>query len=252
MTAAVSVRGLRKNYKGNPVFSDFSIDFAKGEITSLFGRNGAGKSTLLNILSGVTEKDGGSCDVEDRDPFSFSYIFQNYRQSLLPWRSNFDNVALPLEIQGKDKKEIEDRIGELQALFGIRVEWKGYPYALSGGQQQMLAFMRALATRPKTLFIDEPFSALDYENNLLLREYLLKYYMSARPTVVLITHNIEEAAHLSSKIAVLSKKPTRVVEVIDNPAPYPRTPDFLKTPAFDTVKDKVLSVFLREADLEPA
>ena len=96
--------------------------------------------------------------------------------------------------------------------------------------------MRAMVTKPKVLFIDEPFSALDYENNLRLREHLQKYFLAFKPTILLITHNIEEAVHLAEKIVVFSQKPTKVLEVIDNPLPYPRTLQSLKVEQFHQTK----------------
>ena len=109
--------------------------------------------------------------------------------------------------------------------------------------------MRALVTKPKVLFIDEPFSALDYENNLRLREHLQKYYLKYKPTTLMITHNIEEAVHLAEKIVVFSQSPTKVIETIENPLPYPRTVQSLKTEQFHQVKDKVLSAFQKVANL---
>lgn len=249
MEIAVSVQNLKKVLGSTEVFRDFSIEIEKEKITAIFGPNGSGKSTLLNILSGIIPKDGGSFFIKDFDHFNFSYIFQNYRESLLPWRTNFENVALPLEIQNKNKQEIRQRVTELQKLFEFEFNWDGYPYELSGGQQQILAFMRALVTNPKVLFIDEPFSALDYENNLRLREHLQKYYLAFEPTILLVTHNIEEAVHLAEKIVILSKKPTEVLETVNNPLPYPRTIQSLKTVEFESVKDKVLSVFQKAANL---
>jgi NitT/TauT family transport system ATP-binding protein len=249
MNDVISVQNLKKSFNNTEVFQDFSISVEQGKITAIFGPNGSGKSTLLNILSGIVAKDGGKFDIENFNHFEFSYIFQNYRESLLPWRTNFENVALPLEIQNKSKQEIRQRIEELQKLFEFKFNWESYPYELSGGQQQILAFMRALVTKPKVLFIDEPFSALDYENNLRLREHLQKYFLTFKPTILLITHNIEEAVHLAEKIVVFSQRPTKVLEVIDNPLPYPRTIQSLKAEQFHQVKDKVLSVFQKAANL---
>jgi len=249
MNAVISVQNLKKSFNNTEVFHDFSIGVEHGKITAIFGPNGSGKSTLLNILSGIVAKDGGKFDIENFNHFEFSYIFQNYRESLLPWRTNFENVALPLEIQNKSKQEIRQRVEELQKLFEFKFNWESYPYELSGGQQQILAFMRALVTKPKVLFIDEPFSALDYENNLRLREHLQKYFLTFKPTILLITHNIEEAVHLAEKIVVFSQRPPTVLEVIDNPLPYPRTIQSLKAEQFHQVKDKVLSVFQKAANL---
>jgi len=249
MNTVISVQNLKKSFNNTKVLEDFSIEVDQGKITAIFGPNGSGKSTLLNILSGIIQKDGGNFRIENFNHFEFSYIFQNYRESLLPWRTNFENVALPLEIQNKSKQEIKQTVEELQKLFDFKFNWEGYPYELSGGQQQILAFMRALVTKPKVLFIDEPFSALDYENNLRLREHLQKYYLKYTPTILLITHNIEEAVHLAEKIVVFSKRPTRVIETIENPLPYPRTVQSLKTEEFHQVKDEVLSSFQKVANL---
>lgn len=249
MNSNISIHGLNKSFGENKVFQDFNFDIENGKVTAIFGPNACGKSTLLNILSGLISKDSGNIKTEKFDLFEFSYIFQNYRESLLPWRTNFENVALPLEIQNKSKQEIRQRVEELQKLFEFKFNWESYPYELSGGQQQILAFMRALVTKPKVLFIDEPFSALDYENNLRLREHLQKYFLAFKPTILLITHNIEEAVHLAEKIVVFSQRPTKVLEVIDNHLPYPRTIQSLKAEQFHQVKDKVLSVFQKATNL---
>lgn len=249
MNTFISVNKLEKSFGEIEVFQDLNLDIEQGKITAIFGPNGCGKSTLLNIFSGLVPKDGGDFNIENFNRFELSYIFQNYRETLLPWRTNFENVALPLEIQNKSKQEIRQRVEELQKLFEFKFNRESYPYELSGGQQQILAFMRALVTKPKVLFIDEPFSALDYENNLRLREHLQKYFLTFKPTILLITHNIEEAVYLAEKIVVFSQRPTQVLEVIDNPLPYPRTIQSLKAEQFHQVKDKVLSVFQKAANL---
>ncbi len=249
MKTDIIVKNLKKSFNNTEIFCDFNASIESGKITVIFGPNGSGKSTLLNILSGIIKEDGGNIQGRGLNPFEFSYIFQNYRESLLPWRTNFENLALPLEIQRKDKQTIKQRIDELQELFNLEINWLSYPYELSSGQQQILAFMRAFITKPKILFIDEPFSALDYENNLYLREHLQKYYLSYKPTILLITHNIEEAVHLGEKIIVFSQKPTRVLKIIDNPLPYPRTIQSLKSKEFNQVEDVVLSIFQKATKL---
>ncbi len=244
---AITIHHLKKSFGQAEVFQNFSAHFENGIITAIVGPNGSGKSTLLNILSGITPKDDGEFSIKDFHPFHFSYIFQNYRESLLPWRTVFHNIALPLEIQKKTRKEQQQRMDELIRFLGYEIDLQKFPYELSGGQQQIVAFLRTLITLPHLLFIDEPFSALDYENNLRLREVLQRYYLAFRPTIILITHNIEEAVHLAQKIVVFSQKPTQVVAAIDNPLPYPRTIESLKSHAFDEVKDKVLSIFQKVA-----
>ena len=101
MNTVISVQNLKKSFNNTKVLEDFSIEVEQGKITAIFGPNGSGKSTLLNILSGIIQKDDGNFRIENFNHFEFSYIFQNYRESLLPWRTNFENVILPLEIQNK-------------------------------------------------------------------------------------------------------------------------------------------------------
>ncbi|MFA7302507.1 MAG: ABC transporter ATP-binding protein [Candidatus Paceibacterota bacterium] len=249
MTHGISISNLTKSFNHSEVFNGFNLTIKPGQITAIFGPNGSGKSTLLNILSGMVKQDAGQYRIEDFDRFQFSYVFQNYRESLLPWRTNLENLALPLEIQGLAPQDVRERIRNLQDLFEFNIDWHGHPYELSGGQQQILAFMRALVTNPRVLFIDESYSALDYENNLKLRDHLQTYYLAHKPTVVFITHNIEEAVHLASEIVVFSKKPTHVLETITNPLPYPRTVESLKTATFHEVKDQVLTAFQKAANL---
>lgn len=243
MDVSLSVKKLRKKYKQQELYDDLTFEIEKGEITALFGPNGCGKSTLLNILAGITKSDSGECEIQNFDPFQFSYVFQSYRESLLPWRSNYDNLALPLQIQKWDAGKIRSRIEELKQFFELDFNLKSRPYELSGGQQQILVFVRALAPKPKLIFLDEPFSALDYENNIRLREKLQKYYLLEKPTIFLISHNIEEAVHVANRIVVFSKKPTRIIDMIENRLPYPRTLETMRTREFDEVKDRILSEF---------
>jgi len=246
---AVHVESLAKSFNSLKVFEDFSVQIPARKITAIFGPNGSGKSTLLNILSGIIPEDSGSFNLKNFNPFKFSYIFQNYRESLLPWRTNFENVAFPLRIQNISSAEIEKRVKELEEIFEFNVDKNQYPYELSGGQQQILAFIRALTVKPEILFIDEPFSALDYENNLRLREHLQKYYLAHKPTILLITHNIEEAVHLAENILVLSQKPTKIVERVYNSLPYPRALEELQSEEFHRTKDKVISAFTKTTKL---
>lgn len=249
MASAISVSGLRKSFQVQELYENLTFEVETGKITALFGPNGCGKSTLLNILAGLISKDAGTIQIEDFHPFRFSYVFQSYRESLLPWRTNFDNLAFPLEIQKWDRQRINTRIKELQAFFELKFSLNSYPFELSGGQQQMLAFLRALAPKPQLLFLDEPFSALDYENNIRLREKLEAYYLQEKPTVLLISHNIEEAVQVAHKILILSRTPTTILEQVENTLPYPRTLETLKSREFEQTKDRILSIFQRTVQL---
>jgi len=240
MDVAVSVRRLRKSYNGREVFRDLSLDVAKEKITAIFGPNGSGKSTLFNVLAGVLPKDGGDYSLAASH---FSYVFQNYRDTLLPWRSARTNIAFPLQIKGLSQADREQRVIELVKQFNVSLDLDVYPYELSGGQQQIVVFLRSLITKPDLLLLDEPFSALDYENTLRLRNELQEYYLATKATVFIITHDIEEAVHLASDIVVFSSSPTRILGTVQNDMPYPRTVDAMKIEPFHRVKNEVLELF---------
>lgn len=240
MDRAITIKNLNKSYGGKAIFKNFSLSVKESEIVSIFGPNGCGKSTLMNILAGITTSDNGSIKINRSN---LGYVFQNYRESLLPWKNNYGNVSFPLEIRGFSKSEILKRVEELEKMFGIKFDWGEYPYNLSGGQQQILSFFRVLITKPKIILIDEVFSALDFENNLLLRDILQRYYTEEKPTILMITHNIEEAVHLGSRIITLPRNPVTDFSEIHNKTKYPRGLDYVLTDSFHEIKDRVLSVF---------
>lgn len=249
MVIALSVQNLRKTFNQQELFDQLTLEIEQGKITALFGPNGCGKSTLLNILTGIVREDSGNHQVENFNPFEFSYVFQNYRETLLPWRNNFGNLAFPLEIQKWKADKIQSRIEELRQFFELDFSLNAHPYELSGGQQQILAFVRALMPKPKLIFLDEPFSALDYENNIRLREKLEAYCLQEKPTVFLISHNIEEAVQVSNRIIVFSRKPIRIIDSIENGLPFPRTLETMRSKEFAEIKDRILSEFQKTVNL---
>lgn len=246
MKEAIIVSQLKKTFNQKPLFEDISFNINQGDVVAFLGPNGCGKSTILNIISNLIEQDSGECTLHVA-PSEISYVFQNYRDSLLPWLTSYQNLLFPLKIQ-KDKVRRNQNEGitiieNLQKNLRLNFSLSKYPYELSGGQQQIIAFTRALMNKPRLLLIDEPFSALDYENNLLLRKYLQEYYLEYKPAIVIITHNIEEAVHLANKIIVFSKSPTKIIGMIDNAASYPRDISFLSSKNYNEIKDSVVSLF---------
>ena len=246
---AIVVKNLRKRLNGIELYQNLSFEAKTGKITAIFGPNGSGKSTLFNILAGVIPHDGGTHVIKPFDKLRFSYLFQNYREVLLPWMTNARNIALPLESQGISPTDVQQRLAALETSTILPAPLDAYPYELSGGQQQMIAFYRALVTNPNTLLIDEPFSALDYENRLKFCNLLQEYHRKQKPTTLIITHDIEEAVYLAEEIVVLSRKPTRVLGVIQNPLPYPRTVAMLTTQKFQKIRAEVLKLFQQEVAL---
>ncbi len=239
----ISVDNLSKQFDGHPVFSDVSFTIPNGETTVFVGPNGCGKSTLFKLISQIETEDAGTIMIHDLDSLRFSYVFQGSSDTLLPWRTNKQNLAFPLELQGHAKDVIEQRVEEMQQLIDLPIYWDKYPYQLSGGQRQILAFMRALIVRPTLLLLDEPFSALDYEWTIRLRNYLQQYCSQHHTTTLLITHSIEEAVYLADQIVVFTNRPTRIAATINNPISRPRSIKDIGSSAFTSVQRNILEVF---------
>ena len=175
-----------------------------------------------------------------------SYVFQNYRDALFPWMRAISNIQYPLKILGMDKSTRLRRVEELLAEFDIRIDLNRYPYELSGGQQQTISILRALITDPEVLFLDEPFSALDYEMTLFMRERIQNVFLKRRNTIIFVSHDLEEAVQLANRVLLLTRRPTRIAEIVPVDVPWPRASKSLSSPAFVAVKSHCLEVFSRE------
>lgn len=244
----VTVRGLYKSFAGAPLYTDFNLDLPRGKIVSIFGPNGCGKSTLMNMIAGLIPLDQGEIlfDGKTLKETKIGYVFQNYRDALFPWLTARDNIAYPLRRQGMKEAEVQTRVDELIALFEIRFDLARYPYELSGGQQQTVCIMRSMAPRPEVLFLDEPFSALDFEMTLFIREKLQDAHMATGTTMVIVSHDLEDAVFLADEILLLTRRPTRIAEIVPFTLPRPRVPESTADPEFVRVKSRTLEVFRRE------
>ncbi len=241
----ITVRGLRKSFGGNPVYVGFDIDLPKGRIVSVFGPNGCGKSTFINMVAGLLPFDGGEILFEGKTirETRIGYVFQNYREALFPWQRALDNIHYPLKLMGVPRAERNRRIEELVAGFDLKFDLHRYPYELSGGQQQTVSIMRSLVIEPEVLFLDEPFSALDYEMTLIMRDQLQKVLIARGTTAVLVSHDLEEAIYLADKLLLLTRRPSRIAEFLDIPLPRPRSPATLTDTEFVRIKAHALEVF---------
>ncbi len=244
----VTVRGLCKAFGGVPLYSDFNLDLPRAKIVSIFGPNGCGKSTLMNMIAGLTPPDAGEIlfDGKSLRDTRIGYVFQNYRDALFPWLSARANIAYPLRRSGMKAAAVQARVEELVALFEIRFDLERYPYELSGGQMQTVCIMRSLATRPEVLFLDEPFSALDFEMTLSIRAKLQEAHLATGTTMVIVSHDLEDAVFLADRILLLTRRPTRIAEIVPFELPRPRRPEAVADPAFVRVKAHALAVFRRE------
>jgi NitT/TauT family transport system ATP-binding protein len=226
---AIELRGVNRSFSigGRQVVAldDLSLRVAAGSLVAVVGPNGSGKSTLLRIVSGLLAPDNGSVFVDDvhvtgPDP-RVGLVFQEPR--LLPWRTLFDNVTLPLALAGWDDERRRSRGTELLEQLGLRGFEEAYPPQLSGGMAQRAGIARALALEPPVLLMDEPFSALDALTRDRLDEQLLALWQRMGSTIVLVTHSIPEAVFVADRVIVLSSRPGRIVADIPIDIPRPRS-----------------------------
>lgn len=244
----IEICGLTKQFAGADIYRNFNLELREGEFVSIFGPNGCGKSTFINLISGIVPMDAGTVlyDGKTIEKTRLSYVFQNYRDALFPWMRAISNIQYPLKILGMDKSTRLRRVEELLAEFDIRIDLNRYPYELSGGQQQTISILRALITDPEVLFLDEPFSALDYEMTLFMRERIQNVFLKRRNTIIFVSHDLEEAVQLANRVLLLTRRPTRIAEIVPVDVPWPRASKSLSSPAFVAIKSHCLEVFSRE------
>ncbi len=238
--AIVSLKGISKTFQnGLTALEDLSLDVRQGEFVSLLGPSGCGKSTALRIITGLTDPTAGSVawplegtgqkDAGQQD-HALSFVFQE--PTLMPWATVFDNVWLPLRLNGQSRDAVRDRVMDTLDMVGL-VQFSGsYPRELSGGMKMRVSIARALVTRPKILLMDEPFAALDEITRFKLNNDLLQLWQSAGLTVVFVTHSVFESVFLSNRVVVMAARPGRIAGDLEINAPYPRDEDFRTSPAY--------------------
>jgi NitT/TauT family transport system ATP-binding protein len=227
----LSIDNLRKVYNaGRPdereAIADVSFDVGKGDFVCVVGPSGAGKTTLLRCMSGLLPTTSGEVHFEGtplrRVPDRLSVVFQDYSRSLFPWLTVPANVAVPLKVARYDKRRRRARVDEVLGAVGLGDVGKRYPWQLSGGMQQRVAIARALAHQPDLVLMDEPFASVDAQTRFDLEDLILRVRNEYNVTVVLVTHDIDEAIYLADRVVVLSSPPSRVREIVDIPLERPR------------------------------
>ena len=206
---------------------DIDLEVRAREFLAILGPSGCGKSTLLQIIAGLMQPSSGQVRFRGRPvlgpPEGMVYLFQQYAKSLLPWRTVAGNVALAFEANaGYSREQVRERASEYLGMVGLAGFEKRYPWQLSGGMQQRVAIARALAANPRVLLLDEPFSAVDALTRVELQALVLDLWQKHALTVVLVTHDVDEAVFLSDRIAILSKRPTVIEEIVETGIAHPR------------------------------
>jgi NitT/TauT family transport system ATP-binding protein len=225
-----------------------SLEIADKEIVCLVGPSGCGKSTLLNMLAGFEAPTSGEVrigDIEVRDAGPDRIVvFQT--PALFPWMTVRDNIAFGPRKRGVPALRcLEDGARYMYAM-GLEDFGGHYPYQLSGGMRQRVQIASALINRPEVLLMDEPFVALDFQTRLGMQELLLQIWDEFHPTILFITHDVEEAIFLADRLYVMTKRPGRIKEEIAVPFPKPRTFDIVTTPTFVSIKERVLHLIREE------
>jgi len=248
--AHLEVVGVSLTLGGRPVLAGIDLAVRRGETLVLLGPSGCGKTSLLRVVAGLVAPDRGSVRIDGRPPEpgrASAMVFQSYR--LLPWKTVRENVAFALPQLGRAARA--ERVAQVLGRVGLAGFADSWPRELSGGMQQRVALARALAVEPRLLLMDEPFAALDAQSRELMQGELLRLADApGRPTVLFVTHSVDEALVLADRILLLSPRPARIVEELAVAFPTPRwredprqAPEFprLRARLWDRLRSMVLS-----------
>jgi NitT/TauT family transport system ATP-binding protein len=241
-------RGAHGHARSNAVLQDFNLSVREGEFLSVLGPSGCGKSSFLNILAGLVPQTEGDVRIDGQILSGVSrklgVVFQAY--ALFPWRTVVENIEIGLEIRDVKRAERRAEAARFLALVGLQAYGNHYPHQLSGGMRQRVAIARALAYGPEVLLMDEPFGALDAQTRESLQSELLGIWETSAKTVVFITHSIDEAIFLSDRVAIMTRGPGRVKEIIDIPLPRPRDDSVRNSAEFLSLRQRAWNVLKTE------
>jgi NitT/TauT family transport system ATP-binding protein len=259
----IQLRGVSKTFKSKgqalTVFDNFSCTIETRSFLSIVGPSGCGKSTLLKLISGLETPSGGEIlfngRAVDGPPKGMIYVFQQYTKSILPWRTVIENVEFGLRARRSVSfKEARERCREYIDLVGLKGYEDYYPYQLSGGMQQRVCIARALICEPDVLLMDEPFSAVDAMTRAILQELVMRIWQKLPITILFVTHDVDEAVFLSSRIISLGRAGVGISEDVPISLPLPR--DQIATradPKFTELRQQLFaSIFIQEKGAAPA
>lgn len=204
LDSKIRIENISKSFDGDKIIDNISIDVREGELVSILGPSGCGKSTIFNMIAGLLKQDSGTVDVNGK----LSYMYQ--KDLLLPYKTIIDNVSLPLVLRKEKKSQAREEVRQYFKVFGLEGYENKYPKELSGGMKQRANFMRTYVNSNDIMLLDEPFGALDSITKSSMQKWLLDIRKKVTSTILLITHDIEEAILLSDRIYVISNKPSSV------------------------------------------
>ena len=241
----LKIDNVVKEYEGRNgktvALNGVNLDIKENEFICVVGPSGCGKSTLLNIIAGLHEPTSGAAYLDGKKiegtGVERGVVFQQY--ALFPWRTVLKNVMFPLEMKKTPKAEAEQIARKYIKAVGLEGFENSYPKELSGGMKQRVAIARAYAVNPSLLLMDEPFGALDAQTRVQLQTELLETWQKEKKTCFFITHDVEEAILLASRVVVMSARPGRIKEVIDIDIPYPRNQETKMLPRFTELKNYI-------------
>ncbi len=248
---AVLVKSLGYVYPGDPPLEtlvDVSIAIDRGSFVSLLGPSGCGKSTLLHVLAGLQLPTSGRAEVDGADARGRAGLaaFMPQRDLLLPWRRLAQNATLGAEIAGIPRRQAQQQAAGLYERFGLAGFERSWPDQLSGGMRQRLALLRTFLMPRQILLLDEPFGALDALTRREMQQWLQDVWERDGRTVLLVTHDVDEALLLSDRVYVMSPRPGRIVDQIDVALPRPRRSQDTTSPDFTALKVKVFAALQRD------
>ncbi len=228
---------------------DVSLAVEDGELVTVFGPNACGKTTLLKMIAGLEEPDvRGSVSIHGKKPeeMRIGYIFQNYSDSLFPWKTAIDNIAFPLQLSGLTPKESRKQTIEFLGELDVEIPEDSFPYKLSGGQQQTIAILRTFNYHPEIFVFDEPFSSLDFQARLEMQERFLKIWAKNHKATIFVSHEIDEALYLCDRMVMLTKGPARIAKILKNDLPRPRKREMLNDRKFIELRKEAIETFMQE------
>ena len=254
----VKIDGVRKVFNGRSgemvALNGINMDILDNEFVCVVGPSGCGKSTLLNIIAGLMEPTSGNVFVDGKKVqgtgVERGVVFQQY--ALFPWLTVKKNVEFGLRLKNLPEDEIEEIAMKYIRMVDLEKFTNAYPKELSGGMKQRVAIARAYAVNPEVLLMDEPFGALDAQTRTQLQSELLKTWQEERKTcfcgktVVMITHDVEEAIILAQRVVIMSARPGRIKEIVEIDIPYPRTQETRMDPTFIELKNFIWSRVYQE------